>query len=79
MANEAPYTLERKPDGSLKLSQMKNLCIDMVVVDIERILNIQLKALICMIEEHNLGSAKLECTLIDINLRQQLEKLKGLV
>ncbi len=79
MANEAPYTLEFKPDGSSKLLQMKSLCIDMVVVDIERILNIQLRALRCMIEECNLGCAKLECTLIDINLRQQLEKLKGLV
>jgi len=71
-------TLEFKPDGISKLTQMKDLCVDAITYDIERILDVQLKALRCMIEEHNLGCAKLECTLIDINMRQQLEKLKEL-
>ncbi len=78
MYNEAPYTLEFKADGLSKLMQMKNLALDVIHHDMLRILDVQLKALRCMIEEHNLNSAKLECTLIDINMRQQLEKLKEL-
>jgi len=44
--------------------------------NIAHILNVQLNAVRCLIEQHNLSSAILECTLIDINLRRELEKLK---
>lgn len=63
-------------NGANKIAQMINLELQVIHHDISRILDMQLNALRCMIEEHNLSSAKLECTLIDINLRQQLEKLK---
>ena len=65
-------------NGANKISQMINLGLQVIHHDIGRILDIQLNALRCLIEDHNLSSAKLECTLIEINLRQQLEKLKGL-